>query len=57
MFIDMRARMATMNIRMQKKMHRKPIIEEQRMWRIDVIVSSAWEPAMSTSERARMAPV
>jgi hypothetical protein len=57
MFIDMRARMATMNIRMQKKMHRKPIIEGQRMWRNDVIVSSPWEPVMSTSERARMVTV
>jgi hypothetical protein len=57
MFIDIRARMATMNIRMQRKMHRKPIIEGQRMWRIDVIVRSAWEPVVSTGERARMATV
>jgi hypothetical protein len=34
----MRGRMATMRMRMRRKMHRKPMMDQRRMWRTEGIV-------------------
>ena len=50
----MRARMATMGIRMRRKKHRKPMMDQRRMWKTKGIVDLTWEPVMSTGMSARM---
>ena len=47
--------MATISIRMRRETHRKPIIDQHRMWRTEGILGLTWEPVMSTDMRARMA--
>jgi hypothetical protein len=34
----MRARMAMMRMRIRRKKHRKPMIDQRRMWRTEAIV-------------------
>jgi hypothetical protein len=36
--MGMRGRMATMQMRMRRKKHRKPMMDERRMWRTEGIV-------------------
>jgi len=50
-----RAWMATMWMRMRWKKHRKPMMDQHRMWRTECIVGLSWEPVMSTGMRSRMA--
>ena len=38
MSTGMRARMATMRIRMRMKKHRKPMMDQRRIWRTEGIV-------------------
>src|SRR5882757_2867324 len=38
MSTGMRARMAMMRVRMRRKKHRKPMMDQRRMWRTDGIV-------------------
>jgi len=38
MSTSMRARMATMRIQMRRKTHRKPMMDQRRMWRTKGIV-------------------
>jgi hypothetical protein len=51
----MRARMAMMRMRMRRKKHRKPTMDQRRMLRTEGRVGLTWEPEMSTGMRARMA--
>jgi len=55
MSTGMRARMATIPIRMRKKKHLKPMMYQRRMWRNEGIVRLTWEPVMSTGMKPRMA--
>ena len=56
MSTGMRARMATMRMRMQMRMkkHRKPMMDQCRMWRTEGIVGLTSGPVMSTGLSARM---
>jgi len=47
--------MAMMRMRMRRKNHRKPRMDQRRMSRTEGIVGLTWEPEMSTGMRARMA--
>ena len=38
MSTGMRARMATMRMQMRRKKHRKPMMDQRRMWRTEGIV-------------------
>jgi len=40
---------------MRRKKHRKPMMDQRRMWRTEGIVGLTWEPVMSTGMSARMA--
>jgi hypothetical protein len=55
MSMGMRARMATMQMRMKRKKHRKPMMDQRRIWRTEGIVGLNWEPVMSMGMRARSA--
>jgi len=57
MSTGMRARMATMQMRMRmrSKKHRKPMIDQYRMWRTEDMVGLTCEPVLSTGMSARMA--
>jgi hypothetical protein len=55
MSTGMRARMATMWMRMWTKTHGKPMMDQRRMWRTEGIVRLTWEPVMSTGMSASMA--
>jgi len=44
-----------MRKQMRRKMHRQPMMDQHRMWRIEGIVGLTWEPVMSTGMSARMA--
>jgi len=46
--------MATMRKRMRSKKHRKPMMDQRRMWRTESIVGVTWEPVMSTGMSASM---
>jgi len=54
---DMRAMMATMQMQMQirRKNHRKPMMDQRRIWRTVGIVGLTCIPVMSTGMSARMA--
>jgi len=47
--------MATTRMRMRRKKHRKPMMDERRMWRTEGIVGVTGKPVMSTDMMARMA--
>ena len=53
--MSMRARMARMWMQMRRKKHRKPKMNQCRMWRTEGIVGLAREPVMSTGMSLRMA--
>jgi len=55
MSTGIRARMAMMRMRMRWKKHRKPMMDQHRMWTTEGIVGLTWEPVMSTGMCARMA--
>jgi hypothetical protein len=55
MVTGMRARMATMRMRMRRNRHRKPMIDQCRMCRTEGIAGLTLEPVMSTDMVARMA--
>jgi len=40
---------------MRRKNHRKPMIDQHRMWQTESIVGLIWEPVMSTNIMAWMA--
>jgi hypothetical protein len=42
---------------MRRQKHRKPMMDQRRMWRTEGIVGLTWEPVMSTGMRARMATI
>ena len=46
--------MATMWKRMRRKKHRKPMMDQHRMWRTEGIVGLTWEPVMSTGMSVSM---
>jgi len=47
--------MATMRMRMRRKKHHKPVMDQRRMWRTEGIGGLTWEPVMLTGMSARMA--
>jgi len=55
MSMGIRAKMATMRMPMRWKKHRKPLMDQRRMWRTEGTVGMTWEPVMSTGMSARMA--
>jgi hypothetical protein len=55
MSTGMRARMATMRMWMERKKHRKPMMDQHRMWRTEGIIGLTWQPLMSTGISASMA--
>jgi hypothetical protein len=44
-----------MRMRMNRKKHRKPMMDQRRMWRTQGILGLTWEPVMSTGMNASMA--
>jgi len=44
-----------MRRRMRRKKHRKPMMDQRRMWRTESIEGLIWEPVMSMGMSARMA--
>ena len=46
--------MATTRMRMSRKKHCKPMIDQRRMLRTEGILSLTWEPLMSTNIMARV---
>ena len=42
-------------MRMWRKKHRKPMMDQHRMWRTEGIVGLTWKPVMSTAMSASMA--
>jgi hypothetical protein len=55
MSTSMRAKMATMGMRMRWKNDCKPMMDRRRMWRTEAIVGLTWEPVMSTGMSVSMA--
>jgi len=47
--------MVMMQMRMRRKQHQKPMMDQRRMWRTERIVGLTWEPVMSTGMSASMA--
>jgi hypothetical protein len=47
--------MATMRMRMRRKKHRKPMMDQRRMWSTQGILGLTWEPVMSTGMNVSMA--
>ena len=54
MSTGMRARMVTMRMQMRRKKHRKPMMDQPRMWRTEGMVGLTWKPVMSTGMTARI---
>jgi hypothetical protein len=54
MSTGMRVRMARMRMRMRRKKHRKPMMDQCRMWRTEGIVRETWEPVMLMGMSASM---
>ena len=44
-----------MQMRMRRKKHTKPMMDQRRMWSAEGIVGLTWEPARSTGMSASMA--
>ena len=40
---------------MRRRKHRKPMMDQRRMWRTECIVGLTWKSVMSTGMSARMA--
>jgi len=55
MWMGKRARMAKMRMRMMKKKHCKPMMDQCRMWMNEGIEGLTCEPLMSTGMSARIA--
>jgi len=52
-----RVRMVKMRMRMRRKKHRKPMMDQCRMWRTQGIVGFTCEPVMSTGMSASMVTI
>jgi len=55
MSTDMKARMVMRRMRMRRKKHHNPMMNQRRMWRTEGIVGLTWEPVMSMNMKAKMA--